>query len=446
MNTDGQQMTSHERDPHIGVDADAVLRVGELLLSAGTGAYRVIRAMKRTARSLGFDRFDASVTMTSIRFTGRRGNNFRTEVSTLKKYGVDSSLIEAIEDLTHHLPAEITAEWVHDKLDAIEGNQRIRWSYVSRAVAAAVACAAFAVLNHFSLVSAVAVALSAVCGQTAKMYVGSRNFNQLGTTAVSGAGACLVYFGVRQFFVITPWGASQPMLGQGYVAAMLFLIPGFPLFTALVDLARLDIAAGCERFVYAFEIIVSATMAAWIVSACTGLEPSVPAQGGTTEWSWLSVVGISSVCGVAGFAILFNSSRRMIAIAAVVGAIANVVKFAVLFLGAPIQIAGLIGGLCVGLLANAIRDRSYIPRITVTIPAAVIMIPGADMFRGIYYLNYGNINAAVTHMVTASLQVFAIAAGLVIARLAADESWARHQNIDFSHRMDHSADRKQKKH
>lgn len=440
MDSEDQHLMSHERDPRMGIDADAVLRVGEILLSAGTDVYRVIRAMKRTARSLGFDRFDASITMSSIRFTGRRGNNFRTEISTLEKYGVDSSLIEAVEDLTHHLPSEITAEWVHEKLDKIENNRRTRWSRVALACAAAVACSAFAILNRFSFDSAVAVAFSALCGQTVRMSFARKRFNQLGTTAVSGIVACLVYFGLSQLFFVTPWGRSEQTLGQGYVAAMLFLIPGFPLFTALVDLARLDIAAGWERFVYAFEIIVSATMAAWIVSACTGLEPSVPAQSGTTEWSWLIVAGIASICGVAGFAMLFNSSRRMIAIAAVVGAIANVVKFICLFIGIPTQVAGLIGGLCVGLIANLIRDRSYIPRITVTIPAVVIMIPGTEMFRGIYYLNDGNINDALTHTVTASLQVFAIAAGLVIARLAADDSWARHRYIDFARRPDHSAD------
>lgn len=69
MDTEGQQLMPHERDPRMGIDADAVLRVGEILLSAGTDVYRVIRAMKRTARSLGFDRFDASITMSSIRLS-----------------------------------------------------------------------------------------------------------------------------------------------------------------------------------------------------------------------------------------------------------------------------------------------------------------------------------------------------------------------------------------
>ena len=52
MDTEGQELMPHERDPRMGIDADAVLRVGEILLSAGTDVYRVIRAMKRTARSL----------------------------------------------------------------------------------------------------------------------------------------------------------------------------------------------------------------------------------------------------------------------------------------------------------------------------------------------------------------------------------------------------------
>ena len=39
----------------MGVEADVVLRVGMLLMGAGTSGYRVLRGMKRSARALGFD-------------------------------------------------------------------------------------------------------------------------------------------------------------------------------------------------------------------------------------------------------------------------------------------------------------------------------------------------------------------------------------------------------
>ncbi len=40
----------------MGIEADVILRLGMLLMGAGTSGYRVLRGMKRAARALGFDR------------------------------------------------------------------------------------------------------------------------------------------------------------------------------------------------------------------------------------------------------------------------------------------------------------------------------------------------------------------------------------------------------
>ncbi|QYH20556.1 threonine/serine exporter family protein [Corynebacterium aquatimens] len=49
-----------------------------LLLSAGASSYRVIRAVKRCARSLGFDKADALVGFNTISCTFHHGEEFRT--------------------------------------------------------------------------------------------------------------------------------------------------------------------------------------------------------------------------------------------------------------------------------------------------------------------------------------------------------------------------------
>jgi len=41
---------------------------------------------------------------------------------------------------------------------------------------------------------------------------------------------------------------------------MLFVIPGFPLITGGIDLAKLDLRSGLERFTYALLIILMATI------------------------------------------------------------------------------------------------------------------------------------------------------------------------------------------
>lgn len=118
---------SSQYDPNfhrqMGVEADVVLRVGMMLMGAGTSGYRVLRGMKRSARALGFDHLDANVGLTQITCTFHRGDSFRTVIARTHSPAVDASRIEALEDLTHnHLYSGITAEELSGMLDSIESD------------------------------------------------------------------------------------------------------------------------------------------------------------------------------------------------------------------------------------------------------------------------------------------------------------------------------------
>lgn len=57
---------------------------------------------------------------------------------------------------------------------------------------------------------------------------------------------------------------------EGYIGAMLFVIPGFPLITAGLDIAKLDMRSGIERLSYAVSIIVMATLVGWMLPSVWG--------------------------------------------------------------------------------------------------------------------------------------------------------------------------------
>ena len=61
----------------------------------------------------------------------------------------------------------------------------------------------------------------------------------------------------------------------GYICAMLFVIPGFPLITGGIDLAKLDMRSGLERVTYAlFLILTVATMTGWVTAMVFNFEPA----------------------------------------------------------------------------------------------------------------------------------------------------------------------------
>ena len=420
----------------MGVEADAVLRLGLLMVAAGTGGYRVIRAMKRAARAMGFDRLDAEISITSVVCTFHRGVSFRTVVATQPAPAVDASRIEALEHLTHHLPNRMSANALTMCLDDIVHSVTHRWSRPVLMVAAGAACAAFALLNYFPVEGAAAVAVAAACGQLVRMLLASRHLNQLGVVAVAAATSCLVFYLLNWALPLTHLPDDARAFAAGYIAAVLYLIPGFPLFSSMLDLSRFDITAGLTRLCYAMAVITAATMSVALVSAMTGLSPlSIDAPTPTARWYLLAAV--ASFVGVGGFALLFNSSRRMVLFAASIGVVANMVRLVMIDAGVQPQYAAYTGGVVVGLLGAVITAQTTLPRITMTVPASVIMIPGTAMYRAVHFLNSGDIDQALSNAATAGLIIVWISAGLVTARILTDRDWAFGKPIDF---QKHTAD------
>ena len=420
----------------MGVEADAVLRLGLLMVAAGTGGYRVIRAMKRAARAMGFDRLDAEISITSVVCTFHRGVSFRTVVATQPAPAVDASRIEALEHLTHHLPNRMSANALTMCLDDIVHSGTHRWSRPVLMVAAGAACAAFALLNYFPAEGAAAVAVAAACGQLVRMILASRHLNQLGVVAVAAATSCLVFYLLNWALPLTHLPDDARAFAAGYIAAVLYLIPGFPLFSSMLDLSRFDITAGLTRLCYAMAVITAATMSVALVSAMTGLSPlSIDAPTPTARWYLLAAV--ASFVGVGGFALLFNSSRRMVLFAASIGMVANMVRLVMIDAGVQPQYAAYTGGVVVGLLGAVITAQTTLPRITMTVPASVIMIPGTAMYRAVHFLNSGDIDQALSNAATAGLIIVWISAGLVTARILTDRDWAFGKPIDF---QKHTAD------
>ena len=420
----------------MGVEADAVLRLGLLMVAAGTGGYRVIRAMKRAARAMGFDRLDAEISITSVVCTFHRGASFRTVVATQPAPAVDASRIEALEHLTHHLPNRMSANALTMCLDDIVHSVTHRWSRPVLMVAAGAACAAFALLNYFPAEGAAAVAVAAACGQLVRMILASRHLNQLGVVAMAAATSCLVFYLLNWALPLTHLPDDARAFAAGYIAAVLYLIPGFPLFSSMLDLSRFDITAGLTRLCYAMAVITAATMSVALVSAMTGLSPlSIDAPTPTARWYLLAAV--ASFVGVGGFALLFNSSRRMVLFAASIGVVANMVRLVMIDAGVQPQYAAYTGGVVVGLLGAVITAQTTLPRITMTVPASVIMIPGTAMYRAVHFLNSGDIDQALSNAATAGLIIVWISAGLVTARILTDRDWAFGKPIDF---QKHTAD------
>jgi uncharacterized membrane protein YjjP (DUF1212 family) len=398
-----------------------VLRTGRAMLAAGTGSYRVKAAMQQVAAAVGLDRHEAHVTLTEITATSHRGPIFRTEVTEARRIAVDANRLAELTRMCDGLRPGTAVSTVERELDRIEGLRPL-YPAVLNALFAAVACGAFAYLNNGGPVEVLGVALAAGLGQAVRRAMLHRSVNQIGTTMVAAAVACLVYLGyVLALDLLAGPGTSHQ---AGYVSAVLFLVPGFALVTGALDLVKLDLSAGIARTVYANLVLVAAGVSVWAVSWVAGLDPAPLPPAPAPLAVEIALRTVASALGVLGFALLFNSPLRMALAAAGIGAVANVLRLQLVDAGLAVQAATMLATLVVGLLAASLAPRLRVPRITLSVPAVVIMVPGAAAYRAVVGLNDGDAGTAFAAGAQSLFVLVSIAVGLAAARMLTDRDWA----------------------
>lgn len=63
------------------------------------------------------------------------------------------------------------------------------------------------------------------------------------------------------------------------------------------------------------------------------------------------------------------------------------------------------------------------PRISITVPSIVIMVPGLYLYKGFYNLGIMNLTAAASWLASALLIILALPLGLIFARIITDKTF-----------------------
>ena len=282
------------------IRAGVVGRVGLLLLSCGTGAWRVRSSMNELAEALGLV-CAADIGLLSIEYTCSDGENSFSQTLTLTATGVNTAKLDQLERFVKRFPLDgvyMTADDLHTKLDKIAQTGG-SYTPLQLGLAAALACGAFTFLLGGGPIEMLLAFLGAGVGQYIRVRLTQRHLTLFGCIALSVAAACLVYAGLfRLASLLFP---IDPQHQAGYICAMLFIIPGFPFITSGIDMAKQDMRSGFERLAYAIMIVVVATLTAWLMALLLRLA--------------------MSFCGVFGFSLMFNSPVKLASVAAVIGAL-----------------------------------------------------------------------------------------------------------------------------
>lgn len=412
----------------LNIKSDLVLRVGTICLKAGTGSYRIKQSMRQVAQILGVEN-QAHITLTEINSTCRHGKDFKTEVINIQGVGINTNNIQLLEKLLIELQincqqmreSEII-QYLDKSLAKIE-NQPVLYNLRQSALFAAIACSSFTFLIGGGPIEMLGVLIASAIGQASRRILLRKHLNQFVVTMLAAGVASILYFLIIAISHLLLKINIQHT--AGYIASMLFLIPGFPLITGVLDLAKLDFSSGLQRVGYAVTVIFCATFAAWIVAAGIHMTPEAMLTPNLYPVWTIFFRLIASFFGVLGFSLLFNSPIKTALTTAFIGMYANTLRLELIdYTHIPIQDASLIAAFIVGISAFYFSSRTQCPRISLSVPAVCIMVPGIYMFRAMYFLQQNNIINAIHWGAQALLIVLALPMGLVLARVCTDKEWA----------------------
>ena len=216
-----------------------ICRMGLLLLAGGASTWRVRDAMNATADVLDVT-CSSDVSLTSIECTCFDDTGSFSEVASLPTTGVNTERIWLTEQLVRDLVrrgAQLTVgEW-HALMDEIE-HRRGNYAPWAVALASAAACCAFVFLLGGGPIEMGCAFIGAGLGMLTRRLMVERNLTHFACIGVGVTVACLAYLGSLWLLSLALPGAMDH--DAGYIGAMLFVIPGFPLITSGLDLAKLD--------------------------------------------------------------------------------------------------------------------------------------------------------------------------------------------------------------
>ena len=403
--------------------ASVIGRVGIMMLACGTGAWRVRSSMNELSELMNVT-CTVDIGLMSINYTCFDGNDSFSQSLCLTNTGVNTSQLNRLEKLVSNFATDEigqSCEEIHSRLDKIEKIHGL-YSPVTLAVFAALACGAFTFLLGGGIVEMLCAFAGAGIGNYIRCKLSKHHFTLFLCIISSVSTACLTYTVLLKLLELI--FAVNLQHEAGYICSMLFIIPGFPFITSGIDLAKLDMRSGTERLAYSMIIVTVATMTAWILAMVLGLKPIPFLPLEFALWQWIVFRLLASFCGVLGFSIMFNSPIRLAAAAGIIGAISNTTRLELIdLLSLPPAAAAFIGAFFAGILASTLKGMAGYPRISITGPSIVIMVPGLYLYKGFYNLGIMNLTAAASWLASALLIILALPLGLIFARIITDKTF-----------------------
>jgi uncharacterized membrane protein YjjP (DUF1212 family) len=399
--------------PAPGEAVDVLLWFGASMLRAGNTAARTREWIEVIAHKMGFDAVSVSLSLDNITASVRRAGQWATKMREIGPPGINAWRITELERLAKAPGPGLAPREIAARLSQIDSTMP-RYSGLQIVVAVGLASSGFAFLNGAAVPEMIAAAIGGCVGQWVRLWLSRRHLNHYGVAALSAVVASGMYVLAAVLARYVGFGfAHYP---AGFIASVLFLVPGFPLIAALFDLLQYQTVAAVSRLAYGVMILLAVAFGLSIVVAVAGIDLARQPPLELTYSAKLSLRAAASFVAGSAFAMLFNSSPRTVWAVGFLALAANGLRLVLIDMGMMLAPAAYLAALAIGLVALVADQRFDLPRMTMTVAPIVIMIPGIYAFEMIVLFNRGQMLDALQASASFGFVIGALAMGLATAR------------------------------
>jgi uncharacterized membrane protein YjjP (DUF1212 family) len=228
---------------------DLLAHTGVLLLENGAATYRVDETLASLGKAFGLPKVGIYATATGLIIAAEAPGGSATRVRVIKRHDIDLNMLAELNRLSREAAEGVLApEQIAARIAALEANRRQYpiWLVVT---GVAIACGAFGLLIGADWREFTATAVAAALAAVLKLRLVRLRFIPLMVTVLTAfAATAASWLGCRAL------ACQNANLAE--ISAVLQLVPGVLLLTAIVDLTTGDMLSGVARAAYGLLIVL----------------------------------------------------------------------------------------------------------------------------------------------------------------------------------------------
>ncbi|WP_278260693.1 threonine/serine exporter family protein [Nocardia sp. AG03] len=373
-------------DAEVSQVLDLAVRVGEVVLAAGTSVGDTSAQVRFIASTYGLDKCDIDVTFDAIRIWADRGLSLppASDMRVVKYRSLDFTRLAAVDRLTRRIRSQVVpVDQAHAALDEIVSLRHPYPRWVSTAGWSLLAAAIAVLLGGGVVLAVISFAT------TALIDVVNRALHQLGLPIffqhiVGGILAAAPAIALAA--VSDDWRAEAALI---VAAGITVLLSGLQLVGSVQDAitgAPITAAARMLELVMMTGGIVAGIGLALRVSVLLGIPvPEIAASAGR-ETGYLAVTLLAGAVAAIAFALACYAERRALLAAGLSGAAGTMTYLLAQDVGFGPVISSGIAAILIGMAGGLMARRALTPPLVVAVAGITPLLPGLKVYRGLYAL------------------------------------------------------------